>query len=105
MAIEPESDQLSELPEPLDTSDDLDLVTVFSSDKHTSEMEALAIQGVLEAGGISSVIVGGGVIPSLPFEIRVPKSLLEEALRLIAESEAAGPRGAEEAEQASEGGQ
>jgi hypothetical protein len=98
MGIEPE-------PEELDTSDDLDLVTVFSSDKHTSEMEAIGIQSILESGGISSVIVGGGVIPSIPFEVRVPRARLEEALRLIAESEAAGPRAAEEAERASEGGQ
>ncbi|MFB3776948.1 MAG: hypothetical protein ACE141_05030 [Bryobacteraceae bacterium] len=97
--MEPEQ----ESPQSPDTSDDLDLVPVFSSDKHTSEMEALAIQGVLEAGGISSIIVGGGVIPSLPYEVRVPKAKLEEALTLIAESEAAGPRGAEEAEQAAEG--
>ena len=92
-------------PEELDTSGELDLVTAFSSDRHTSEMEALAVQSVLEAGGISSVVVGGGVIPSIPFEVRVPKARLEEALRLIAESEAAGPRAADEAEQASEGGQ
>jgi len=102
MESELEPDEISEQPEPLDTSDDLDLVTVFSSDKHTSEMEATAIQSILEAGGVSSVIVGTGVIPSLPFEVRVPRSRLEEALRLIAESEAAGPRAAEEAERASE---
>ncbi len=104
MELEPEPDELSEEPEPLDTSDDLDLVTVFSSDKHTSELEALEISSILEAGGISSVIGGGGIIPSIPFEVRVPTARAEEALRLIAESEAAGPRAAEEAEQASEGG-
>ena len=90
MAIEP------------DDSEDFDLVTVFSSDEHNAEMQAQAVQSVLEAGGISAVIVGSSVLPSLPFEVRVPSSRLEEAQTIIAESEAAGPAGAEEAERASE---
>lgn len=90
MAIEP------------DDSEDFDLVTVFSSDEHDAEMEALAVQSVLEAGGIPAVIVGSSVLPSLPFEVRVPSSRLEEAQKLIADSKAAGPAGAAEAERASE---
>jgi hypothetical protein len=89
--------------EPLDTSEDLDLVSVFSSDQHTADMEASMIQSILEAGGIPSVIVGGAEMPNLPCEVRVPKSRQEEALLLIAESQAAGPQAADEAEQASEG--
>lgn len=86
-----------------DASHDLDLVTVFTSDKHTSEVEAMAVQGMLQANGIQSVLVGGVEFPSLPIEVRVPSTEREEALRLIAESEAAGPEGAEEAEESSEG--
>ena len=97
MGIEPE-------PEELDTSEDLDLVTVFDSDKHTSQMEAQFIRGILEAGGVPAVVVGNTALPYFPFEVRVPKARLEEAFRLIAESEAAGPRAADEAEQASEDG-
>jgi hypothetical protein len=90
MAIEP------------DDSEDFDLVTVFSSDEHNAEMQAQAVQSVLEAGGIPAVIVGSSVLPNLPFEVRVPSARLEEAETLIANSEAAGPLGAEEAERASE---
>jgi hypothetical protein len=97
MELEPDS------PEQLDVSEDMDLVTVFNSETHTSQMEAQFVRGILETGGITAVIVGNTALPQLPFEVRVPKAQLEDALRLIAESEAAGPRGAEEAEQASEG--
>ena len=90
MAIEP------------DDSEDFDLVTVFSSDEHNAEMQAQAVQSVLEAGGIPAVIVGSSVLPNLPFEVRVPSSRVEEAEKIIADSEAAGPAGAEEAERASE---
>lgn len=83
------------------TSEDFDLVPVFSSDEHTAEMEAMAIQSLLEAQGIPAVIVGASVLPVLPFEVRVPRARLEEAQRVIAESKAAGPEGAEEAESAS----
>jgi hypothetical protein len=96
MELEPES------PEQLDTSEDLDLVTVFDSEAHTSQMEAQFVRGILEAGGITAVVVGNTSLPQFPFDVRVPKAQAEEALRLIAESEAAGPRGAEEAEQATE---
>jgi hypothetical protein len=89
--------------EPLDDSEDLDLVTVFDSDKHTSQMEAQFIRGILEAGGVPAVIVGNTALPYLPFEVRVPKARLEEAERLIAEAQASGPQAAEEAERASEG--
>jgi hypothetical protein len=65
-------------------------------------MEAAMIQSILEAGGIPSVIVGGVEMPNLPCEVRVPQSRLEDALLLIAESQAAGPRAADEAEKASE---
>ncbi|HSW50011.1 MAG TPA: hypothetical protein VLH09_07545 [Bryobacteraceae bacterium] len=97
--MEPEQ----ESPQPLDTSDDLDLVTLFESSEISAQMEAQLIRGVLDAGAVPAVIVGHSTLPNLPTEVRVPKAYLEEALRLIAESQAAGPRGAEEAEQAAEG--
>ena len=103
MGIDPDTDRDPEPLEGLDTSDDLDLVPLFSSDAHDADVEALVVQGVLNAGGIPAVIVGGGEIPSLPYEVRVPRARWEEALMLLAESQAAGPRAAEEAELASEG--
>ena len=83
-------------------SSDLDLVTVFEADGITAEMESMGIQSIQEANGIAAVTVGASVIPSLPFEVRVPKADLERALILIAEAQAAGPSAAEEAEQAGE---
>ena len=97
MGIEPEP------PEELDTSEDLDLVTVFYSEEHDAQIKVQVIRGLLEASGVPTVIVGNTALPYLPFEVRVPKVRLEEALWLIAESEAAGPRAAEEAEALSEG--
>ena len=85
-----------------DDSEDFDLVTVFSSDEHNAEMQAQAVQSVLEAGGIPCMIMGTEMIPALPIEVRVPKARLAEAQALLAESEAAGPKAAEEAERASE---
>lgn len=86
-----------------DTSEDLDLVTVFYSEAHDAQIKAQLIHGLLEAGGVPTVVVDTSPLPNLPSEVRVPKSRLVEALRLIAESEAAGPRAAEEAEELSEG--
>jgi hypothetical protein len=85
-----------------DASHDMDLVTLFTSDAHNAEMEAMAVQGILEAGGIPSVLVGFQAMPSLPFEVRVPSARADEARRLIAESQAGGPEAAELAEKASE---
>jgi hypothetical protein len=85
-------------------SSDLDLVTVFEADGATGEMESMEVQAVLEANGIPAVTVGASVIPSLPFEVRVPKEHLERALIAIAEAQAAGPAAAEEAEKAGEQG-
>ena len=97
MGIEPEP------PEEVDTSEDLDLVTVFYSEAHDAQIRAQLIRGLLEAGGIPAVVVEATPLPNLPSEVRVPKARLDEAQRLIAESESAGPRGAEEAEELSEG--
>ena len=96
MGIEPER------PEQPDTSEDLDLVTVFFSEEHDAHIKAQLIRGLLEAGGIPTVMVDASPLPNLPADVRVPKSRLEEALLLIAESEAAGPRAADEAERLSE---
>lgn len=85
-----------------DASHDMDLVTVFSSDTHTAEMEAMEVQGILESSGFPTVLVASGPFPSLPFEVRVPSARADEAARVIAEFQATGPAAAEEAEKASE---
>ena len=85
-----------------DPSHRLDLVTVAATDGTTSEMEALAIRGVLEASGLEPVVVGATSLPSLGFEIRVPAAQAARARQAIAEAEAAGPEAALEAEQETE---
>ena len=88
--------------ESLDTSHDRDAVTLFRSSNHDAELEAMEIHNLLEANGIPSVLVGASTIPSLAFEVQVPKADLEEARRVLAEAQAAGPAAAVEAEAASE---
>jgi len=80
-----------------DTSSALDMVTIFSSQNHNAEMESLAIQSILESSGIQAVVVGASAIPSLPFEVQVARSMVDEAERAIAAARAAGPEAAEEA--------
>ncbi|HVX65274.1 MAG TPA: hypothetical protein VHA11_01660 [Bryobacteraceae bacterium] len=91
-------------PEALNRSHDLDPVPVFASDAPDAEMLATQIRSVLEAHQIPSVLVGGSMMPNLPYEVRVPRGRLEEARQAIADAEQAGPAAAEEGEQASEAG-
>jgi Putative prokaryotic signal transducing protein len=85
--------------EDVDPSEALDQVTVFGA---ASEMEAMSIHGVLEAGGISAMIVGDSRYPNFPQEVRVAKEHEARAKALIAEALAAGPSAAEEAEKLGE---
>ena len=86
----------------VDPSHALDLVTLFSSVNHDAEMEANAIHAVLEANGVPSLVVGTPQIPSLEFQVQVPRAHLEEAERVLAEAREAGPAAAVEAERAGE---
>lgn len=90
----------SEIADPGDASHGLDLVTVFSS---ATEMESFSVRGVLDANGIPSMVAGGTPYLSLPIEVKVPRSWLAEAERVIEESRSAGPAAAEEAEARTEG--
>ena len=85
-----------------DASGDLDTVTVFRSAGTTSEMEAMSIKALLEAGGISAILVGDSRFPNLPDEVRVAREHLTEAKRLIADAQTVGSSGAEEAEASGE---
>jgi hypothetical protein len=86
----------------VDPSHDLDMVTLFSSSNTDAEMEANAIHAILTASGIPSVVVGASPIPSLEFQVQVPRAAMVEAERLVEEARAAGPEAAAEAEAASE---
>lgn len=86
-AMEPEDEaELSE--ESL--SHDLDFVSLFSSQANGAEMEAISLQAILESAGIPCAVIGSAQFPSLPFEVRVPKSRLEEAMTLVAEARQSG---------------
>ena len=78
------------------------MVTVFQSAGTTSEMEALSVQSLLEAAGITAMVVGAQSLPNLPEEVRVAKEHVTEAKRIIADALAAGPAGAAEAEKRTE---
>jgi hypothetical protein len=86
----------------VDPSHELDLETVYSSIGAEAEMEALALQSVLEANGIPTVLEGSSTLPNLPFSVKVPRDHVEAALQRIKEAQAAGPAAAEEAELAGE---
>ena len=89
---------------PLGEDAGLDMVALFSSSNHDAEMEAMSIHSLLEANGIPSVLVGPSVIPTLEFQVQVPRAQLEEARKIVDEARAAGPRAAAEAEEESERG-
>lgn len=80
------------------------MVTVFSSDNHDAEMEAMALHTLLEANGIESAVVGPATIPSMEFQVQVARAQLEEAENVMAEARDAGPAAADEAEAAEEAG-
>ena len=91
--------------EPLDTSHDLDMVTIYESSTDDSEAEADVLCGLLESNGIPATVVRGTMFPSLGYSVQVPRARLEEARRVIDEARATGPEGAAEAEASSEEGQ
>jgi hypothetical protein len=85
----PEPEDEEEVPE-RGLSHDLDFVSVFSDQGAEAEMEAISIKALLEGSGIPAVLIGSMQFPSLPFEVRVPKSRLEEAQGLIADARQSG---------------
>jgi hypothetical protein len=65
-------------------------------------MEALAIQSILDANGISAVLVGASTLPVFSFSVKVARDDFERAQAALAEARAAGPAAAAEAAQESE---
>ena len=102
MAQDPDREEEPRGEGEVDPSPDFDLVTLFSSTSIYAEMEAGNIHAILEAAGIPSVVMGDAVLPSLAFEVRVPRVQFDEAERLLKEARAAGPAAAAEAERATE---
>ena len=102
MAQDPDREEDSQNQDIL-TSHALDMVTLFSSSTIDGEMEADMIRGILDAGGIPSILTNTPMAGVLGVEVKVPRGKLKEAENLIAEAKAAGPEAAAEAEAASEG--
>lgn len=86
----------------VDPSHELDTVPLIETQGTTGEMEAMAIQSILDANGIPAVLVGSSSLPSLSFVVSVAKADVERAQAALAEARAAGPAAAVEAEQQSE---
>ena len=78
------------------------MVELFRSSNVGAEMEANAIHSLLEANEIPSIVVGTAQIPSLQFQVHVPKARLVEAQKVLADAREAGPSAALEAERATE---
>ena len=88
----------------MDVSHDLDMATLYLSSGVDAEMEADMIRGIMDTNGIPAMVVRGAEFPSLGYAVQVPQARLEEAQRLVAEAQAAGPEAASEAERESEEG-
>ena len=78
------------------------MVAVFSETGAMAEMEALAIQGILEGNGIPFTVYGNSTLPVTEFSVQVPASRLADAQKAIADAQAAGPAAAEQAEREGE---
>jgi hypothetical protein len=88
-APEPEPEDEEEVPQ-AGWSHDLDFVKLYGSQANGAEIEAVLIQSILESNGIPCVVIGSAQYPSLGFEMRVPKSRLEEARALVEEARQSG---------------
>jgi hypothetical protein len=81
----------------VDPSHDLDMVTIEELQGATGEMEALGIQSILDANGISALILGSSTLPNLSFTVQVAREDVERAQTALEEARAAGPAAAAEA--------
>jgi len=102
MAQDPDREEEQSGQDVLLTSHALDMVTLWTSNGVSAEIEADMIRGVLESNGIPVMVVGASQYPNLPVEVRVPRGKVKEAEELIEQAQASGPDAASEAEAESE---
>ncbi len=102
MAQDPDREEEQSGQDVLLTSHALDMVTLWTSNGVSAEIEADMIRGVLESNGIPVMVVGASQYPNLPVEVRVPRGKVKEAEELIEQAQASGPEAASEAEAESE---
>jgi hypothetical protein len=103
MAQDPERDEPEEARNEVDTSHDLDMVTLYTATTIDSEVEAGVLKSLLEGNGIPALVIGAP-FPNLGYQIQVPRMQAEEARHLLLEAQAAGPEAAAQAEAESEKG-
>ncbi len=102
MAQDPDREEEQSGEDVLLTSHALDMVTLWTSNGVSAEIEADMIRGVLESNDIPVMVVSASQYPNLPVEVRVPRGKLKEAEELIEQAQKAGPEAASEAEAESE---
>ena len=102
MAQDPDREEEQSGQDVLLTSHALDMVTLWTSNGVSAEIEADMIRGVLESNDIPVMVVGASQYPNLPVEVRVPRGRVKEAEELIEQAQASGPDAASEAEAESE---
>ena len=102
MAQDPDREEEQSGQDVLLTSHALDMVTLWTSNGVSAEIEADMIRGVLESNNIPVMVVGASQYPNLPVEVRVPRGKVKEAEELIEQAQASGPEAASEAEAESE---
>src|SRR4051812_32075440 len=86
----------------VNTSRDLDMVSLYRSSTVDAGIEADILRGILDSHGIPTLVLRASGYPSLGFEVKVHRENLREAERLIEEARLAGPGAAAEAERDSE---
>ncbi len=86
-----------------DPSSEFDMVPLADTEGGAlSEIEAISIKSILDASGITAVVMGTSQLPNLGFQVQVAEADLARARQVIAEAQAAGPAAAAEAESATE---
>ena len=100
MAQDPEREE--EQDDEINPSHELDMVPLYTSQTAIADVEAEVIRGILDANGFPAILIRAAGVPSLGYEIQVPRALLEEARQVVEEQRKMGPEGAAEAEAASE---
>lgn len=103
MAQDPEHEGERPESDRVDPSHDLDMVPFYFSQTIEAASEVEVIKSILEANGIPTAMTNDAPgFPNLGYVLTVPRDRLEEARRIIAEQQAAGPEAAAEGEAQSE---
>lgn len=87
---------------PGDPAHNLDSEVIYEGQGPNAAVEAMNIQGVLSANGITVLAGDTNPYPSLPVTVRVPRDQWAQARQILSDAETAGTEAAEAAELAGE---